>query len=200
MALPSRGEELEEIFEEARGDDIEAGERLVEDEQLGIVQQGRGDEHALAHAFGVGRDGRVLPGLEMEQLEQPRGLGFNERLAEAAEPADQLQVFEPGEVVVEMGFFGDVAEGGAEGDHVLANILAFEEHPAVVGPQHAGDDFDGGGFAGAVGAEEADDFAGRHLEADTLDCGNAAKTSAKVLQFKHDCAFRCLLYVEYYCP
>ena len=47
------GEHLKKIFEEARGDDIEAGERLIEDEQPGIVQERRGNQHALAHALGV---------------------------------------------------------------------------------------------------------------------------------------------------
>jgi hypothetical protein len=60
------GEQLKQIFEQAAGDNIEAGERLVEDEQFGIVQQGRGDEHALAHSLGVSGDGRVLPGLEVQ--------------------------------------------------------------------------------------------------------------------------------------
>ena len=68
--LALRGELLQQVFEEPGGDDVEAGERFVEDEQLGIVQQGGGDEDALLHALGVERDGRVAPGLEVEQSEQ----------------------------------------------------------------------------------------------------------------------------------
>jgi hypothetical protein len=64
--------------------------------------------------------------------------------------------------------------------------LAFKEHPPVVGAQHAGDDFDGGGFACAVGAEKAHDLAGRHLEAHVFNGGNAAVTAVKVLQLKHE--------------
>ena len=96
----------------------------------------------------------------LKQLQQAGCLGFDERFAKPAQPADELQIFEPGEVGVEMRFFRHVAESAAKRDHVVANVVAFEEHMSVVGPQHAGNDFDGGRFARAVGAEEADDLAG----------------------------------------
>ena len=44
-------EQDEEVLEQARGDGVEAGKRLVEDDQLGVVQQGRCDEDALLHAL-----------------------------------------------------------------------------------------------------------------------------------------------------
>ena len=90
------GKQFEQIFEQAAGDNIEPAERFIEDEQFGIVQQGRGDEHALAHALGVGGDGRVLPGFEVEKAEQVGGLGLDECFVEATETTDQLQVFEAG--------------------------------------------------------------------------------------------------------
>ena len=70
----ARGEFEEQVFEEAGGDDIEAGEWLVEDQKGGIVQQRRGDQYALLHAFGVGREGGVAPGLEGKELKQAVGL------------------------------------------------------------------------------------------------------------------------------
>ena len=160
MALPWAASCCKEIFEEARGDYIESGEGFVEDEELGIVQQGGGDEDALLHALGVERDGRVAPGFEAEEGEEAVGFEVDEGFGHVAQAADQLEVLEAGEMGVDVGLFGDVAEGGAVGLEVVADALAVEEHLAVVGLEEAGDDFDGGGFAGAVGSEVADDLAG----------------------------------------
>jgi hypothetical protein len=180
--LAFRGEQFEEVFEETRGDDVEAGERLVKDQQPGIVEEGRGDEHALTHSFGIGGDGGVLPGLEVEQLEQTRGFGFEKGFRDAAETADELQIFKAGEVAVKMGLFRDVADGGAEGHHVFANVAAFKQHTAFVGTQHAGDDLDGGGFSRAVGTEEADDFSGGDAKADVLYGGYRTEAAVEVLE------------------
>jgi hypothetical protein len=57
--LPFCGEFLEEVFEEAGGGDVEAGERFVEDEEAWVVEERCGDEDALLHSLGVGRDRRV---------------------------------------------------------------------------------------------------------------------------------------------
>jgi hypothetical protein len=45
------GEDFEETAEEEGGVDVEAGEGFVEDEQFGIVEEGGGEEDALAHAL-----------------------------------------------------------------------------------------------------------------------------------------------------
>jgi hypothetical protein len=171
------GEHFEKIFEEAGGDDIETGERLIENEELGVVNERSGDEDALAHSLGVGRDGRVLPRLKVEQTEEAFGFPLNDRFLETAEAAHELEVFEAREVSVKVGFFRDVAEDAAKGDHIVVNILTVEKNATVVGTQQAGDDFDGSGFAGAIGSEKADDFAGSDLEADVLDGGDAAVAS-----------------------
>jgi len=47
------------VSEELGVGDVDARERLVEDQQVGVVQQGGGDEDALLHSFRVSRDGRV---------------------------------------------------------------------------------------------------------------------------------------------
>jgi len=41
------------------GCDVESRQRLVEDQQIGIVQQSAADEHPLLHAFRIGRDRRM---------------------------------------------------------------------------------------------------------------------------------------------
>ena len=61
------GERAQQSAQHQGGGDIQAGEGLVEDQDFGIVQQGGGEEDLLAHAFGVGREGRVAVVPEREE-------------------------------------------------------------------------------------------------------------------------------------
>src|ERR1700676_618476 len=47
---------LNKILDDERGGYVEAGERLVENEQIGIVHQSGDEQNALAHAFGIGAE------------------------------------------------------------------------------------------------------------------------------------------------
>ena len=91
----------------------------------------------------------------MQQFEQSRRPRFNKLLAQASESAYEFQVFQPRELVVKVGLFGHVAECAVKSNHVLANVLTFEQHPVH-------------------------NLARSHLEADTLDWGNASEISAKI--------------------
>ena len=68
--LAAAGEFLHQAAQDQRGGNVEAGERLVEQEQIGIVQQRPGEQDFLAHAFRISRDGRVAVGVEREQAQQ----------------------------------------------------------------------------------------------------------------------------------
>ena len=63
-------ERLHQILEDQRRGYVEAGERLVENEDLRIVHD-RGDEqNALAHSLGIGSDAGVTAGMQREQFQQ----------------------------------------------------------------------------------------------------------------------------------
>ena len=103
----------------------------------------------------------------------------------SAESAGELEVFEAGEVAVEVRFFGDVAEMVFEAGGVIADVLAVEENPTLGGVQEAGHHFHGGGLAGAVGAEIAGDLAWAHGEGDMVDDGLAAKSLGQIADLEH---------------
>ena len=107
------GELLQKIFEQPSGNGVQAGERFVEDQQPRIVQQGSRQQHSLLHAFGVKRDGRVAPALQVEKSEQLVGLVFDQVFGQVAQPADQLQILQRREVGIDMCFLGDVAKCGS---------------------------------------------------------------------------------------
>ena len=95
-------EQDEEVFEEACGDCVQARERLVEDDQPGVMQQGSGDEDALLHALRVVGERGVLGGFEGQELQQGAGFALDELLRHSTQATDELQVLEAGEMGVDL--------------------------------------------------------------------------------------------------
>ena len=141
-------------------DDVEAGERLVEDDQLGIVQQRGRQQHLLPHAFRERRQRRVLIVFEAEQFQEALDLRLEHRVVHAAQAADQAQVLRRGEVRVEKRLFGNVAELLSIRRQVFEDRLALPQHVAVARLHQADEHADRGRLAGAVGAEIAEDLPG----------------------------------------
>ena len=102
---------------------------------------------------------------------------------QVAKLRDHGQVFDAGEMVVEIGLFGDVAHAALVGDQVVLDGLAVEEDLAKGHLDEAGDHLHGGGLAGAVGAEIAGDLAGSRGEADVVDGGNAGEVLGDTAKF-----------------
>ncbi len=59
---------------------VEPFERFVEDEEVGVVDDGLGQLHPLAHALGVRGERAGIPGVELDGCDRPTG-----RLARARE-------------------------------------------------------------------------------------------------------------------
>ena len=68
--LAGRRERLEEVAEDQRRRRVEPRHRLVEDEQRGIVEQGRRDQDFLPHALRVRRERGLRLCLEAEEFQQ----------------------------------------------------------------------------------------------------------------------------------
>ena len=58
-------------------------------------------------------------------------------------------------------------------------VFAEDVDAAGGGGEQAGEHLDGGGFACAVGAEEAEELAGSDGEIDVADCGELAETAGE---------------------
>src|SRR6266481_7404150 len=63
-------EGLNQILDDQGGSDVEAGERLVQDEQTGIVHESGDEKNALAHAFGIRAERDVAMRPEGEEFEE----------------------------------------------------------------------------------------------------------------------------------
>ena len=146
----------ERLAQEREVDRIEARERLVHEQDLGLVED-RGDELDLllvALRELLGSPVRVFGDAEADQPAHGLAAGAIARCAVQLGEVDEL--VEDRQPRVEPALLGQVAPRAA-GQLVAGR--AVPAHLAGVGLEDAEADPHGGGLAGAVGAEEAEDRA-----------------------------------------
>src|SRR5207253_605865 len=120
---------------------VEAGERFVQNEHIGIVHK-RGDQKdTLAHPLGVRAQRNMPMSKQREKLEEGTNLGFHSRRRHGAKSSDHLQIFLAGEKRIKIGFFRNVAEPLSIRYEIVLNVLALEENLAMSGLQQAGEHF-----------------------------------------------------------
>ena len=162
----ARAESLDEVFDDEDGGDVETGERLVEDENVGIVHESGDKQDALAHPLGIGTHGDVAVRPEGKEVkERTDGFGFV-RLGHGAQGSDHVEIFLARQVGIQIGFLGHIAEAFAIRDEIFADVLAVVDDLAVGGLEEAREHFDRGAFAGAVGAEVAQHLSGFERKGD----------------------------------
>ena len=138
---------------------VEAVDRLIEDEQFRVAQEGAGQGEALAHAEREGA--HLLPALvgEPDDLE---GLVGPVAPGEAPLDAQRLDVLPGGEIEAER---RDVDEGArAAALPVQARGPPEQRELAGAGARQAGEQPDERRLAGAVLTHEAVDLPGPHLD------------------------------------
>ena len=158
---------------------VHARERLVEDQQLGIVDERLRQLDALAHALAVGAD--LLVG-RLHQVDAPsarprRVVGL--LLREAVEADQRRDPLEPGHPLVERVLLG--AEPDLEVElRVAPDRLAEHLDRPLARLQLTGDQLHERRLAGAVRAEQAGD-ARRHVDADVVQADDLAVPLRDVL-------------------
>ena len=122
------GERADEVDHVAGGGGVEARGRLVQEQHLGVVQQGPGRGRAACAAGGEALDGDVGPVGHAEALEQVARRAARTTLrSEAAHPGGEHEVLACGEALVEAGVLGEHA--GAPADLVAVDRGIEAEHP-----------------------------------------------------------------------
>ena len=152
----------EHLAHGVHADRVEPGERLVQDEQIRIVDQRGRQLHALLVAVREGLELVALPCRRRPGARSSAGPSRGRRAARhAVQPAQVLELFQHDHAGVEAALLRHVAEGAAR---LAVDGRAAPAHLAAVQGDHADDGPHGRRLAGAVGAEEAEDLAGRHGE------------------------------------
>ena len=155
----------------------QAGGRLVEDEDLGLLRQraGDGDQRLLGPAEALDADVRIDVGAE--DVERPRRAPARRRPVHHPEPPRisqrQADVLGDGHPVDQAEVLMD--EGDRQPPQRLGHVPAAIADGAFVQRIDAREDLDQGGLSGAVLAEERDDLAGADVHADVVERLRAAE-------------------------
>ena len=127
--------------------------------------------------------GRLAASIELEALQQLVGAALRLAAGHVVQLAHHLQVLEAGEVLVDGGVLPRQADLRAERRGVLHHVQADDAGGAAVGLEQRGEDADGGGLAGPVGSEQAEDGPGTRGE---VHAAQGANRSVRLLQALDD--------------
>lgn len=152
-----------------RGHRVDALERLVEEEHLGVVQQRGRQSDLLAHPGRVVHDQLVLGPREIQDVEQLGGPLVHLGARQAAQPSRVAEEFTAGEALEEPQPLREHPDPGLHLDRVPPHVVAADLDAAHVGPQQPGHHGERGGLPRAVGAHQADEPAGGQLQVDPSD-------------------------------
>ena len=133
------------------------GEHLVDDQDLRLQMGGDGEGEAHIHARGIALDRGVEEFLDLGEGDDLVEFLADLGAAHAEDRTIQIDVLPPGQFGVKTG-----------ADLEQARDPAPERDPAGGRLGDAGKDFEQGRFAGAVAADDAEDLALLHLEADIV--------------------------------
>ena len=100
--------------------------------------------------------------------------------------ADELQKFVAAELFIDERPVGNKAGDRLGLLRVGHDVMAVEQNLARGGFEDAHHDADRRRLAGAVGAEKAEDFTGRHFEIESVDRGELAVVLGQVDELNHD--------------
>ena len=163
------------------GDGVEAGGGFVEEEDFGFVDEAAGDFEAAAHAAGEHFDGFVGPLEEVDFFEELVDDGAAFVAGHAVELGEDGHVFFGGEVKVGSHGLGDDADDFADVVGMACDVDAVDGGLTGGDGDEGGEHADEGGFSGAVGAEESEDFAVVDVEGEGIDGGEVAEAFGEVL-------------------
>jgi hypothetical protein len=169
-----RGEPLDLVPQRAAALRVQAGGRLVEEEDRRAVHERERQVEPALHAARVAADlavGRVGEADALEQLgaaAAPLGLG------QPVEPALQLHVLAAGEEVVERGVLQRRADVPAHVGAMARHVEAGHGRAPRGRRQEGGEHVDGRRLARSVGPQEAVDLARGDLEVDAVDGADVA--------------------------
>jgi len=147
-----------------RGWGVEAVGWLVEEEDAWSMDECAQEGELLLHAVRVRRCEGAQLLFEVEELDVLGECGPGGFRCEAACADGEVEGLAAGEEVVELWFVWGVADAFFDAEGVVGAVEAEDLCGACGGSEEAEEEFEGGGFAGAVGSEEANYFASAEFE------------------------------------
>ena len=182
LALPYQAAQA--LPDQVAGLRVEAGGGFVEDHQVGVVDQGAGQGEAPFHAAGKGGDGDVGFAGQPGKIQQAGNALRHVALGNAEIATVDLQVLAHREIRVEIVRLRHYTDPCARLASLLRQDMAEQFHHAGIGADQAEGEAQGGGLAGAVGAEQAMAAAGSQFQVEAIHHGGIAVAFAQAGQFQ----------------
>ncbi len=179
--LAARLEIADQVLEQRLRDRIEARERLVEDQDVGVVEDRADELDLLLHALRQRLDLRLGPLSELDAFEPLADQLLGAPTLDSVQLGEEQQMVGDGHLAVEAAFFRQVADS--------AQVLrpprpAEEEHLAAVRRENVHDHADAGRLAGAVLAQQTEYGSRRHRQGDAVDRHKLTVRLAHIAQFE----------------
>jgi hypothetical protein len=171
----------QDLAEDVDADGVEAGERLVEHEELGVVDERRAELRPLLVAERQRLRAAVGDVGEPEAVEPPRRRGARRFRAEPVQAGEVHELVGDPHLRVQPALLGHVAEPRA-GRGVERPALP--AHGVLVGLEHAEDDPHRRGLARAVGPDEAEQLTRTDVEAQPVERDRGAVATAQVVELE----------------
>ena len=177
-ALPLESEEA--VPQDVPGLRVQTGRGLVEEQQLGVVDEAAGDDQPALHAAGEVLD-LVGPALaQLGEVEQLSGPLPHLCAAQSEEPPVDPQVLLDGELLVEQVLLRAVADACPDLLPVDGRVETEDAQLAARHRRDARDHPHRRGLPRPVGSEEPERFTLAHLDVDGVDSGEVAELLRQV--------------------
>lgn len=147
------------------GSGVKSAGGFVEEKKLGVVNEDAGEAESLLHAAAKGADEGALFVRQSDEFEHVFDGVFALFGGDFVAGAEEVEVFGNFHVFVDAEEVGHVADEVTDGIGVAGDVVAEYLGAAFAGGKEGGEDAERGGFAGAVGSDEAEEVASIDLKA-----------------------------------
>ena len=149
------------------------------------MQQPTGQIQAPAHATGIGAAAAIEPLAHAEELSELINAATTGSRIEVIEAGLQLQELAATEDLVDRHLLGHVAQLLAGSTRIGYRIDSSDLHRAGIGGQQGAENPQAGGLASTIGAEQAIEAAGRHVQAHPIEGLQVPIALAELIELNH---------------
>ncbi len=161
----------------AARDRIDAERRLVEEQQLGLVDQRAGQAQLLLHPAGQLARQAIPKRAEPGEPEQPVQSSPSFLGRHVVQVGVEIEVLLHGEVRVQAESLGHVGDAGLRRLRIRRQALAQHDRVPARGPKHARQHTERGGLAGPIRPDETEQLPPTDLEAELVDRGHVREST-----------------------
>ena len=161
----------DDVLDRVDGDRIDTGEGFIEQDQFGLAGQAASNFEASSLTSGEGRGNLSVSIGDAELVEQISDSPFSIGTFDSEKLEDDLQVLSNSQLAEDTFVLRQISQSQSCSavKRPAGDVFASEEDLSLGGRDESAGDAKRGGFAGTVGSEQANDFAGIDNKIDTID-------------------------------